>query len=73
MGVADENRVDRSAFDWLPIWERVLAYFFRMHPTIQNQPIATGFEVVRVRADFGVAGKVNELHTGQTTLTSSRS
>jgi hypothetical protein len=62
MGMANKNRVDRSAFDWLPIWERVLAYFFRVHPTIQNQSLAAGFEVVRVRADLGVAGEIDELH-----------
>src|SRR4030095_344023 len=56
MSMAYKNCFGRSAFDWLPFWQRVLAYFFRMHPTIQNQSLAAGFEVVRVRADFGVAG-----------------
>jgi hypothetical protein len=62
MGMANKNCVDRSAFDWLPVWERVLAYLFRMHPTIQNQSLAAGFEIVRVRADFSVAGEIDELH-----------
>src|SRR5438874_3133250 len=62
MGMANKNGIDRSAFDWLPVWERVLAYLFRMHPAIQNQSLAAGFEVVRVRADFGVAGEVDGLH-----------
>src|SRR5436853_6801658 len=39
-----------------------------MHPTIQNQSVAAGFEVVRVRADFGVAGEIDELHAGRTPL-----
>src|SRR4029079_6710061 len=62
MGMANKNCTDFSAFDCLPIWERVLAYFFRMHPTIQNQSLAAGFEVVRIRADFGMAGEIDELH-----------
>src|SRR5690349_17738984 len=68
MSMANKNCVDCSTFNWLPIWECVLAYFFRMHPTIQDQSLAAGFEVVRVRADFGVAGEVDELHAGRTRL-----
>jgi hypothetical protein len=62
VGMANKNCVNRSAFNWLPVWKRVLAYFFRMHPTIQNQSRAAGFEVVRVRADFSVPGEIDELH-----------
>src|SRR5207248_7991941 len=68
MGMANKNCVDPSAFDELPVWQRALAYFFRVHPTIQNQSLAAGFEVVRVRADFGVAGEIDELHAGRTPL-----
>src|SRR5262249_16347183 len=63
MGMANNNCVDGPAFDKLPVWERVLAGIFWMHPTIQNQSLSAGFEVVRVRADLGVAGKIDELHT----------
>ena len=65
MGMTDKNGVDRSAFDGLPVGERVLAYFFWMHSTIQNQSLVIGFKVVRVRADFGAAGEIDKLHACQ--------
>ena len=40
MRVSDENGVDCLALDWLPIWQRILADIFGMHPAIKNQPPA---------------------------------
>jgi len=31
-----------------------------MHSAIQHEPVPANLKVVRIRADFGVSGKVNE-------------
>ena len=62
MRVSDKNRVDCLALDRLPIWQRILADTFGMHPAIKNQPSTLRLEIVRVRTDFSLSGQVDELH-----------
>ena len=68
MRVTDENGVDGAALDWFPIRQRVLARVFRMHAAIENEARATRLKIVRVRADLGMSGEIDELHAGRTIL-----
>src|SRR5438067_6916295 len=62
MGVADENRVNCPSIDRFPAGQSSLAVIFWMHAAIQNQPFATSFEVIRVRADLSPARQVDKFH-----------
>jgi hypothetical protein len=65
MRVSDKYRVDGLAVDRLPIRQRILAGIFGMHPAIENQPRASGLEVVRVGTDLGMSSEIDELHAGE--------
>jgi hypothetical protein len=60
MTVRDQDCVDFFVCDRLEIRQRILAIVFRMHSAIEHQPVAADLDVVRVRADLGAAGEVNE-------------
>ncbi len=68
MRMSDKNGVDCLALDRLPIWQRILAHTFGMHPAIENQPPASRLEIVRVRADLRMTGEIDELHAAELLL-----
>src|SRR6266481_2887256 len=68
MRVSDKNGVDCLALDRLPIWQRILADTFGMHPAIENQPPASRLEIVRVRPDLSMTGEIDELHAAELLL-----
>ena len=60
MGVGKNDRVQLPIAQDAEVWQRLVAFFFRMHPAIQHETLTGGFEVITVCADLSPAREINE-------------
>lgn len=60
MCVRNQNSFHIAIGNCLEKRQRIVAGILRMHSAIQHEPVALNLKIVRIRADLGVSGKVNE-------------
>ena len=66
MRVRNHDCFDVPARDRLEVRQSILACVFRMHPAIEHQAMAADLQIIRVRADFGLAREIDEFQAGET-------
>ena len=60
MSVRNQNSFHIAIGNCLEKRQRIVACILRMHSAIQHEPVPPNLKIVRIRADLGVSGKVNE-------------
>jgi hypothetical protein len=61
MGVGKNDRVELPVVERPKIRQRFFPFLFRMHPRIQDEPLARRLEVITIGADFRAASEIDKL------------